>query len=604
MQRLGRVRDTKREMRLFRERMRFLMIMMSILFLVLLMRLVHLQIFMGDHYSTLSWQNRVKLLPIPPQRGLIYSHDGKLIASNRISYDLTLVPEQVLNIQQAMEELGEILNISDQQRQNFLALLKRSKSFKEIELIYDLDDGEMARFMVNRHRFPGVRIVQNFLRHYPEGSLYAHVLGYVGRIDERDQERVNKRNYLATTHIGKLGVERAYEDVLHGQVGYQQVEVNAHGRIVRVLERKEPISGKTLHLTINSALQRAAVQQLSGRRGAIVAIDPRNGALLASVSSPTFDPNLFVQGISHEDYQSLLNSPDLPLFNRFLQGEYPPGSTWKPFLGLLALEVEARSSESRSWCPGFLQVENILFRDWARFGHGDMDLHNAIAQSCDVYFYRLSLDFGIQGMSEGMRKFGFGKPTGVRLLGERSGLMPSRKWKQRVHDRPWYPGDTVQTGIGQGYSLATPLQLANATAVLANGGRLFTPHLLEGEMDTSPVEMAIGNSAHVDIVIDAMRAVVHEKHGTAYQSGIGAEYEFAGKTGTAQVFSLSRTYRRSPQSIAEKLQDHALFVAMAPLPAPEIAVAIIVENGGSGSKVAAPIARALFDSYLAKEEGD
>lgn len=597
------LRNVEREIALCKQRMGFVLALITVLTAVLLLRLSYLQVALHEHYSTLSWDNRVRVLPVAPPRGLIYSSDGELLAENIAFYDLNIIPERVGDMQATLAGLREWITIRDVEVERFYADLRGQPRFKSITLLPDLSERERAVFSVNLHRFPGVEVVARLGRHYPQGEVFAHVLGYVGRIDEADLEVLDSRNYRASTHAGKLGVERSREKVLHGTIGHQQVEVNSHGRTVRVLEHSAAVSGKDLHIGINASLQRVAAAALDGRRGAIVAIDTNNGNVLAAVSSPSYDPNLFVNGISTARYRALLNSPDRPLFNRFISGEYPPGSVLKPFWGLIALNSGVRAPEDALRCPGQMVLNQHTFRDWKRHGH--TNLSKAIIESCDVYFYQLALDLGIGRMHSGLAKFGFGGASGLELSGERAGLLPSREWKRRVYDDAWYLGESVLLGIGQGYMLATPMQLARAVATLATGGALFEPRLVvrvgeEGEMaSVSPSRrIAAGDDAHWEYIISSMREVVHGTRGTARRSGQGAQYEFAGKTGTAQKIAIAPGEEYDAEKLEETLRDHALFIAFAPVPAPSIAVAIIVENAGSGSAAAAPIARALFDHYL------
>jgi penicillin-binding protein 2 len=449
-------------------------------------------------------------------------------------------------------------------------------------------------------------------RYYPLGANLVHTVGYVGMIDEKEMESLDRSNYRGTSHIGKVGVEKAYEGLLHGQVGYQQVEVNAEGRVVRVLERTPPVPGRNLFLTLDVSLQNLAVQALGGRRGAIVAIDPRDGAVLALVSSPGYDPNPFVNGIDARTYRALLASKATPLLNRVLQGKYPPGSTIKPFLALAALNTGVRGVEDATWCPGWFSLKgsDYRYRDWKKGGHGHVTLTTAVAQSCDVYFYSLAHELGIERVNEALVAFGFGTPSGVDIGGEAAGLVPSRDWKRRALGQPWYPGETLILGIGQGSALATPMQLANATVAVANRGRLLRPHLLAEAHDPITEQavsrhepgaarpIAAARPEYWDTVTQAMVEVVHGAAGTARRIGADAAYRIAGKSGTAQVFGIGQDEQYRAEEIPEELRDHALFVAFAPVEAPRIAVAIVVENAGGGSANAAPIARLLFDHYL------
>ncbi|MFB3117037.1 MAG: penicillin-binding protein 2, partial [Gammaproteobacteria bacterium] len=499
----------------------------------------------------------------------------------------------------------------------FKKLRREKRRFESIPLKFNLSEGEVARFSVERHKIPGAKVIARPYRHYPEKSGLVHALGYVARIDEKDLHKIDESDYLGTTHIGKLGVEKAYEGILHGRVGHQQVEVNAQGRIIRVLERTPPEPGQNIYLTLDLSLQTAASKIMQGKRGAIVAMDPGNGDILAFVSSPAYDPNPFVNGIDSKSYKVLLSSRNTPLINRALNGKYPPGSTVKPFLGIAALMFGVRNTDEAIWCRGWytLRGHDHRYRDWKKGGHGHVDLNYAIMQSCDVYFYTLAHDLGITKLNKALTNFGFGVKTGIDIGGESTALVPSIDWKRSALNQPWYPGETLIAGIGQGYVLATPLQLVTATAALANHGKRVLPRLvykisdpISGESTLLPVAtptyVAGYKQEHWDFVIQAMQDVVHGPRGTARRSGANAAYRFAGKTGTSQLFGIGQDEKYEKDKVPEHLRDHALFIAFAPVEAPKIALAIIVENGGSGSSTAAPIARKLLDHYLLDESGN
>ena len=588
-----------------------------ILFLVfiLLVKLVYLQVVMHDHFTTLSQHNRIKVLPIAPVRGLIFSQDDLILAKNVSSFSLEIVPENVDDMMATLSELRRIIRISDSDLEQFNSLREKKKKYDSIPLRFDLTENEVAIFSVNRHRYAGVEVVARLNRHYPFAEQFVHAVGYVARLDENDMKNLDVLNYRGTTHIGKLGVEKAYERILHGEVGYQQVEVNAQGRIIRVLDRTPPQPGKNVRLTLNASLQRVAFGSLEGKTGAIVALNPNTGDILASVSAPGYDPNLFAGGIDVNSYRNLLQSKQTPLINRVIQGRYPPGSTIKPFLGIAALEAGVRSSLDETWCPGWYSLKGQAhrYRDWKKHGHGRTNFNKAIVESCDVYFYALAKDLGVDRIARALEEFGFGRVSGIDISGESSGLVPSREWKKKARGDSWYPGETLSLGIGQGYALTTPIQLAKATAALANGGTLIKPKLVAKISDAISHEerilervienkIKINNQDNWSITVKSMRDVVHRNGGTAWRSGLDAKYEFAGKTGTAQLFSIAQHEEYDASLIPKELQDHALFIAYAPLEQPKIAVAIIVENGGSGSKTAAPIARKLFDHYLLNEE--
>ncbi|MEQ8427950.1 MAG: penicillin-binding protein 2 [Gammaproteobacteria bacterium] len=605
------LKDNEHESQLIAGRVYFAGVIILLLSLMIIGRVFYLTVIEHDHFTTLATSNRVKIAPIPPIRGLIYSRDGVVLAENKPSFSLEFVPEKVNNVDATIKELKEIIEINDDDIARFKKSLKKQRRFESIPLRFNLNEEEVALFSVNRHRFAGVDVVAGLNRYYPFADKMVHAIGYVARIDEDDIKGLDESNYLGTTHIGKLGIEKSYESTLHGEVGYQQVEVNAQGRVIRVLERSAPYPGENLHLTIDVSLQKVALSALEKRRGAIVAIDPRNGDVLTFVSSPGYDPNKFVNGIDTKSYKALLASTDKPLINRVTQGKYPPGSTIKPMMGLLGLDAGVRNFTHESWCPGWFSLKghSHRYRDWKKEGHGHTDLHKAVTQSCDVYFYILAYELGIDRIYEGMSRFGFGKRTGIDIGGEATGLMPSRAWKREALGQAWFPGETLILGIGQGYSLTTPMQLAKATTILANRGKVVTPRLVRSTSDAItndatmlPVKteepLQIHNEQYWDYMIQSMRDVVHGQGGTAWRSGLNAPYEFAGKTGTAQVIGIAQDKEYEEEEIAEEFQDHALFIAFAPVEKPEIALAIIVENGGGGSKTAAPIARKMLDHFM------
>ncbi|MEM7026976.1 MAG: penicillin-binding protein 2 [Pseudomonadota bacterium] len=615
MAREFKLKDHEYESLLIARRVYFAGLVIAILIAILIARVFYLTVIQHDHYSTLATSNRVKIAPIPPIRGLIYSRDGILLAENKPSFSLEIVPEQISDMEQLITNLQQLISINVDDINRFNKALKKQRRFESVPIRFNLNEDEVAVFSVNRHRFPGVDVVAGLNRHYPYSSDLVHVLGYVARIDEDDITRINESNYTGTTHIGKLGVEKSYENTLHGDVGYQQVEVNVQGRVIRVLERTAPRPGDNIHLTIDVSLQLIALNALAGRRGSIVAMDTRNGDVLTFVSSPGYDPNKFVNGIDSKSYSALLTSKDKPLINRTIQGKYPPGSTIKPMMGLIALDAGVRNFSQESWCPGWysLKGHSHRYRDWKKEGHGHTGLHKAITQSCDVYFYILAYELGIDRIHKGLSEFGLGDITGIDIGGEASGLLPSKEWKKRALGQPWYPGETLIMGIGQGYALTTPLQLAYATAIVANRGKVVTPRLVNrtsnvitNESNQLPVKftesVSIDNQNYWDQIIQSMRDVVHGQGGTAWRSGLNAGYEFAGKTGTAQVISIAQDQEYKEEEIAEEFQDHALFIAFAPVEKPEIAIAIIVENGGGGSKTAAPIARQMLDHYMLEKQ--
>jgi len=581
------------------------------LIITLLVRLYVLQVVDYEHFSTLSDSNRVRIKALPPPRGLIYDRNGVVMAKNLPAYRLEIIREQVDDIEDTLTRLKQYVDYSEQDLKRYRQSSKRRRPFESIPLRLNLNDDELARLAVNLHKFAGVEINARLARNYPLGGVGVHALGYVNRINLEELGQVNEINYAGTSHIGKLGVERFYEDELHGTVGVQRVEVNAKGRTLRVLAEEPPIPGSNLHLTIDSKLQMVAEEAFGDYNGSVVAIDPNNGDILALVSVPIFDPNLFVNGISVKDYASLRDSPDRPLFNRALSGQYPPGSTVKPFYGLAGLETRTTSKEQKLYCGGYyiLPNEERRFRDWKKEGHGSVNLLDAITQSCDVYFYDLSYRMGIDKISAFMVQFGFGQKTGIDSPGEKSGLLPSREWKLATQSMPWFPGETLNTGIGQGSFLVTSLQLANSTAALSQKGKRFRPRLVrviespntKQQREITSLETGqykLLKDRNWQYILKSMKNVVHGVRGTAYPISWGLEYIAAGKTGTAQVYGVAQDEEYDEETVAEKLRDHALFISFAPADDPRIAVAVIVENGSHGGSVAAPIARKLMDAYL------
>ncbi len=605
------LKDHVRETQIFNQRLIVATVIIVILTLVLLARLSYLQIINLSHFTLLSENNRVNILPIPPTRGLIYDHNGILLAQNLPSFTLELVTEHMDDVDETIRQIGRLITLSDEDIKRFNKNRRHKRRFEGIPLRFRLNDEEVARIAVNQYRLPGVNIHANLTRHYPLGALGTHAIGYVGRINLEELRNLDESDYSGTSHIGKTGIELAYEDQLHGSVGMQKVETNAQGKILRVLERTLPIPGKNLYLNLDVKLQAIAEDGFGEHTGALVAIDPRDGAVLALASVPTYDPNLFVNGISSKDYSALRDSPDRPLFNRTLRGQYPPGSTIKPFIGLAGLEMHETSVHKEINCPGWYMLKNDprRYRDWKKRGHGKTDLTRAIIESCDVYFYDLSLALGIDNMHSFLASFGLGQRTGIDIEGEKAGLLPSREWKRRTRNLPWFPGETLITGIGQGFMLATPLQLASITATLSRHGQRKQPRMLyaieapdNSRFDIIP-PISVNPPAHAEeanwnTIIQAMKQVVHGVHGTARRINRKLPYTIAGKTGTAQVFGIKQDEEYVEEEISKKLRDHALFIGFAPVEDPQIAIAVIVENGGSGGAMAAPIARKVMDQYL------
>ena len=605
------LKNPMRERHLFNVRAVIVAVVSALMILSLLARMIYLQILQHEHYTTLSTNNRVSVQPLAPTRGLIYDRNGVVLAQNHPTYSLKIVQERVEDMDGTLAEIGKLIEVTDEDIERFEHELKRRRRFEAVPLRFRLSDEEVALIAVNSHRLPGVEINSTLTRDYPLGPLTVHTVGYVGRINEKELKTLDPSNYSATTYVGKIGVEQSYEALLHGQVGYQQVETNARGRVLRVLERTPPVPGQNLYLNIDIALQRAAEKAFDGERGALVAISPKTGAVLSLVSIPTYDPNLFVNGIPLETYRALSESRDQPLFNRALRGQYPPGSTTKPFVGLAGLELNEITTLDSVVCPGWysLKGDDHRYRDWKKTGHGTIGLTRAIIESCDVFFYDLSLNLGIDNLSSYLSQFGFGRRTSIDIGGEASGLMPTREWKRRVRKEPWFPGETLITGIGQGFNLATPLQLASATATLAARGKRMKPMVVKAIEDPSSLvqnpmpplqlsEVPINDPGNWWRIERAMTLVVHSPHGTARRIDHDLTYKIAGKTGTAQVFGIKQDEEYVAEDIAKRLRDHALFISFAPANDPEIAVALIVENGGSGGAIAAPIAREVIDSYM------
>ena len=599
------LKNAQQENRIFLNRSIILIIFVSLLFFSLVARLTYLQIQTHEEYSNLAQNNRVKLSVISPVRGLIFDSKGRVLAENNPSYSLELIPEQVKDIPETIKRLRQLMSISDREITAFEKQRKRHKRFASIPLRNRLNEAEVAIFSVNRHLFPGVDIQARPLRYYPYPELSSHVVGYVGAINEKELKKIDPINYRGSRFIGKTGVEKTYEAELHGYVGYQQTENTAQGRSIKILNHVAPLSGSNLTLNIDIELQKIAYDALGDFNGTIAAIDTRTGAVRALVSKPGFNTNLFARGIDQASYAALQNSTRRPLFNRALRGQYPPGSTMKPFLGLAGLDYSIINPEQKIFCPGYYQLpkQRHKYRDWKKTGHGPTSLHDSIVQSCDVYYYQLAHELKIDRMHDFLSLFGFGEKTGIDINGEKRGLLPSREWKKRKKNQSWYPGETLISGIGQGFNLTTPLQLAHATAILANKGTAFKPIMVskidqqQQSSEASPV-VKLKKPKHWNTIIRAMQDVVSGARGTARRISKGAAFTIAGKTGTAQVFSIKQDEKYDEENTVEHLKDHALFIAFAPVKKPQLAVAVIVENGSHGGSVAAPIARSIFDHYI------
>jgi len=610
-------RDTlkipEQELRIFRVRALLAVLVVVVLTSLLVSRLGYLQIVQHDLYSTRSEKNRVRVEPLPPNRGLIYDRNGVLLAENRPTYNLTLVRERVDDLDETLSLLVDLLELPEEEIEAFqVRSRQRQRPFQPALLMSDLSEEQIARLAVNRHRLPGVEVEAQLLRYYPDADVMAHALGYVGRINAEELQELDPGRYAGTHFIGKTGVERFYETELHGEAGLRKVEANARGRVLRELGRTDPVPGANLTLTLDRSLQMLAYELLDGRRGSIVAIVPSTGEILAMVSTPGFDSNQFVTGIDVASYRALQEDIDLPLFNRAIRGHYPPGSTIKPFLALAGLVEGVITPDSTINDPGFYQLPNDSrrYRNWLRWGHGRVDMERSIAVSNNTYYYSLAHDLGIDKLHEQMTNFGFGQRVAHDVQGESTGLMPSRDWKRARFNQPWYPGETLSVGIGQGYWQVTPLQLASATAALANRGHWVKPRLAlrigeqpvpEELPDTLP-DIELANDNWWDRVYSGMEKVLSGSEGTARRTGVGLEYRMGGKSGTAQVFSLGQDQRYNAEELEERLRDHALFMAFAPIDDPQIAVSVIVENAGGGSTHAAHLARAMTDAWLLEDD--
>lgn len=607
------MQDVAAETRLFNHRALFAMVFVVLMFGVIITNMYHLQVTSYQAYQTRSEGNRIKVVPLAPNRGLITDRNGILLADNRPVFSLELVPEQIDDMAATLAELAELIEISEEQQSNFLKEVRQQRRFNSIAIKEQLNDEEVAIVSVNLHRFPGVTVEARLSRHYPFGNLFTHALGYIGRINTTELNRLEASeqlaNYAATRDIGKIGLERYYETELHGTMGYQEVEVNNRGRLIRVLRSVPANSGKNIRLNLDVGLQLTAQQILLDKRGAIVAMDPRDGAVLAFYSNPSYDPNLFVHGISSTNYNALLNSPDRPLINRVTQGIYPPASTIKPHLALLGLETNTITPTTRIWDPGYFQLPGLehRYRDWKRSGHGWVDVYSAIVESCDTFFYDMGVKLGIDRISDYMQSMGFGERSGIDILEESNTNMPSRGWKRARHNQPWYHGDTVAVSIGQGYWTVTPLQLLVSTAVLLNDGMQPTPHIakeLTNELGTNIVDTNLKSSTPVvnprnwQVVRDAMLQTVNTQKGTAFNAFRNASYTSGGKTGTAQVVSIAQDAKYDASALDERHRDNAMYIGYAPADAPTIVIAVTIENTGGGSSTAAPIARQMLDYYF------
>ena len=608
-----RIKDHEKDARLVRKRVLVGAVAIVLLVCVLITRLYYLQVVQYEYHSTLSENNRVHVQPIPPTRGLIFDRNGVIIADNRPSFSLTMTRERAgAEWRGLLDVIVEVLELTQDDRKLFEKRMRQGRRpFEPVPILFELSEEQIARIAVNQFRLPGVEVVAQLVRHYPLGEHFAHSVGYVGRINEAELKVLDPVNYSGTHHIGKTGIERFYEAELHGQVGYEEVETNARGRISQVLKRTDPLPGKDVRLTLDVKLQQAAEAALAGRRGAVVAIDPSNGDVLAMVSQPSFDPNLFVTGIGFKAYAELRDSIDRPLFNRVLRGLYPPGSTIKPAVAVAGLDSGVITGATRVFDPGFYQLPNYehKYRNWNRTGDGWVDMEMAIMRSNDTYFYDLAHKLGVDRLGKYLGQFGVGQKVSLDMFEESAGLMPSREWKRARYRQAWYPGETLILGIGQGYMQTTPLQLAQVTALLANQGKWYRPHLAKDIDGVAPVDpnplpdIQLRDPRSWQQASNGMQQVMHGARGTARKVGDSAVYRIAGKSGTAQVVAIKQGEKYDRSKVQERHRDHALFIGFAPAEQPRIAVAVMVENGESGSGVAAPVVKQVLDAWLLGEDG-
>jgi len=607
------IRDHSAEANLFARRAFVGFVFVLGLVAVLITNLYNIQVKDHQDYQTRSNDNRIKVIPIAPNRGLIYDRNGVLLAENKPVYNLEVIPEEVDNLEKSLEQVSQLITITEQEKQDFLKDIKNTRRFKSQVLKARLDEADVATFSVNQHKFPGFSIEARLARYYPFGDTLTHALGYVAKLNRKELNKLEQEeqatNYRATHDIGKLGIEKYYEQLLHGQVGSQRVEVNNRGRVIRTLSMLPPQPGSDLVLTLDIGLQQIAQHALKDMRGAVVVMDAKDGGILALYSNPSYDPNLFVHGISSKNYKALLN-PDRPLINRATQGRYAPASTIKPHMAILALEENMVTEGTTMWDPGFFQIQNVehKWRDWKRWGHGHVDVYKAIEESCDTYFYDTAYRLGITKISNFMARFGFGDLSGIDIHEETTAILPSKEWKENRFKESWWRGDTISVGIGQGYWTATPIQIANATNILVNKGINHPPHLAQvakKEDDVTQINneekppVVLNNPDNWRIAIDAMHNTVTKVTGTAHKAFKGVNYDPAGKTGTAQVVSIAQGEKYDAKSLKERQRDNAIYVGFAPYNNPQIVVSIVVENNGGGSTVGAPIARQLMDYYFA-----
>ena len=606
------LKDHESEKRLVNKRLIACAALVMAISCALIGRMYFLQVTEFDYNSTVSENNRVHVLPIPPERGFIYDRNGVLLADNQPSFNMTITRERAGDTAKVLDSVISILHLPEEDRAVFAKAMKQARHpFDPSTLLYELTEDQIALLAVNQFRLPGIDVEAQFVRHYPQGDHFAHSVGYVGRINEKEAKQLNATQYRGTQSIGKTGIERFYENELHGQVGFEEVETNAQGRVMRVLRHTDAVAGKNIVLSLDIKLQEAAEDALGDRRGSIIALDPKTGEVLAMVSKPSFDPNLFVTGISSRDYSGLRDSIDKPLFNRALRGLYAPGSTIKPEVAIAGLDSGVISASTRVFDPGYFQLPNVdhKYRNWNHSGDGWVDLNAAIMRSNDTYFYDLASKLGIDRMHDYMAEFGLGQKVSLDMFEESSGLMPSREWKRSTRRQAWFPGETVILGIGQGYMQVTPLQLAQATALIANKGVWNRPHLARTVDGTPPVDehpipnLVLRDPRDWDQVNHAMQLVMHDPRGIARAAAQGVQYRIAGKSGTAQVVAIKQGERYNRLKTAERNRDNALFVGFAPAEDPQIVISVMIENGEAGGRVAGPVVRKVMDAWLLDNQG-
>ncbi|AIS12036.1 penicillin-binding protein 2 [Pseudomonas chlororaphis subsp. aurantiaca] len=606
------IKDHEKETQLVNKRLLACALLVVAITCTLIGRLYFLQVVEFDYHSTISENNRVHVLPITPTRGLIYDRNGVLLADNRPSFNLTITRERTTDLKGELDQVVSLLHLPAEDRVLFDKALKQSRHpFVPVTLFYELTEEQIAVLAVNEYRLPGLEVEAQFVRHYPMGAHFAHSIGYVGRINEKEAKVLDSVEYRGTQSIGKTGIERFYESELHGHVGYEEVETNAQGRVMRVLKHTDPIPGKNIVLSLDVKLQEAAEAALGDRRGSVVALDPQTGEVLAMVSKPSFDPNLFVTGISFKEYSALRDSIDRPLFNRVLRGLYAPGSTIKPEVAIAGLDSGVVNASTRVFDPGYYQLPDVdhKYRNWNHSGDGWVDLDAAIMRSNDTYFYDLAHKLGIDRLHDYLAMFGLGGKVSLDMFEEAPGLMPSQAWKRATRRQPWFPGETVILGIGQGYMQVTPLQLAQATALIANKGVWNRPHLAKTVDGVAPVDehpmpnIQLKDPVGWDLVSHGMQMVMHAPRGTARDAAAGAQYRIAGKSGTAQVVAIKQGERYNRLKTRERHRDNALFVGFAPAEHPQIVVAVMIENGEAGGRVAGPVVRQVMDAWLLDQQG-